>query len=180
MRSFLKILVALLVVVVALGVRLVYSQFLIYQDSVDRILSALPPEERHISSTPAAQVMETLDGRSVQRLASRGLLLEVITSPTSPFVWNVRGALWALLLPLRISRPDMLGLYAHYMAFEGGTGLSYGARKYYAKVPSALTIEESVALITISRGPDRYSPQRRPEEYERLYRKLLAQYRSGG
>lgn len=177
-----RLLIVTMMVVTTLGALmtwLVYSEFLSYQHAVDRILAALPNDEREIPSA-VVNVLEELDGPMIPWLATRGLLLEMSPEPVSPGRWHVRHGLWGVLLPLRLPRRDLTSLYAHYMAFEGGTGLSYGARHYYSKAPSGLSPEEAVGLVTISRAPGRFSPEQHRDQYDLMYRKLLAQYRAAG
>src|SRR5262245_52497098 len=118
-----KSLIVLVTALLGLVAYVMYTQFMCYQGAVDRVIGGLTPEE-HDVPTPVAHVFEALDGPSVRWLATRGLLLEVVPEPATQGAWHLRQALWGVLLPIRISRRDMIGLYAHYMTFEGGQGLS--------------------------------------------------------
>jgi hypothetical protein len=178
-RRFLKIVMIVTAALAVLVASVLYAEFFRFQAAVDQVIGSLPPEERDISP-PAVRVFEKLDGPMIPWLATRGLLTELRPLPVSQGRWHLLHGFWGSLLPLRVARHDMVSLYAHYMAFEGGDGLLYGARHYYAKKPAELDLEEAVALVTISRGPERFSPQRHQEQYEAMYRKLLAQCRAAG
>jgi membrane carboxypeptidase/penicillin-binding protein PbpC len=66
----------------------------------------------------------------------------------------------------------MLALYAHFMQFEGGRGLTYGAEHYYGSLPSELSDREALELFVISKSPAENSPSKNPgrfrSEVERL------------
>jgi hypothetical protein len=179
MRRLFTCVMAGVAILAGLATCVVYYEFLRYQGGVDRTVAALPTDERAISSS-VVNVLEKLDGHMIPELATRGLLLELCPEPVSQGRWHLRHGLWGALLPLRLSRRDLTSLYAHYMVFEGGTGLNYGARRYYSKGPADLSPEEAVALVTISRAPVRYSPERHHDEYEVMYQRLLAKYRAAG
>ncbi len=179
MRRLITALAITVIALVGLTVYLVYTRFITYQAAVDRIVVDLPSEERDLSAE-VRDVIERLQGPAISWSVSCGLLLDIVPSQVKIDEWHLRGGLWEHLLPLRLARRDLISLYAHYMVFEGGRGVAYGARHYYAKSPAALTVEEAVSLVAISRGPDMYSPQHHRERYEYLYQKLLAQYHAAG
>ena len=179
MRRIAIALGALGAVVVGVVVYFVFTRFVVYQGSVDRIVVALPSEERDLSAA-AIDVIEKLQGNAIPWQVSRSLLAEVAPSDVTMGEWHLRGALWQYLLPLRLRRQELVRLFAHYMVLEGGSGIAYGARHYFAKSPAALTAEEAVSLVTIARAPGMFSPERRPDRYEFMYKKLLARYHAAG
>lgn len=93
--------------------------------------------------------------------------------------WHARGAVWSALLPLRLNQSDLVALYAHYMPFEGGSGVAFGSRKYFGKRPSELSLQEAAGLVAISRSPRMNSPHRNPRRFQAARERILRRYRLG-
>lgn len=154
-----------------------YTQvhFFIYQDRVDAVLANLPPGEANPPSL-LSEIVHRVEGKHAVYFVARNLVAETHGKPMRMIDWHVTNALWSGLLPLRLSQRDITALYGHFMVFEGGRGLNYGARRYFGKAPTDLTLDEMLGLLAISRAPFHYSPERQPENYRRQLERLRSEY----
>ncbi|HEX8252187.1 MAG TPA: transglycosylase domain-containing protein [Thermoanaerobaculia bacterium] len=152
-----------------------YSRFYRYQADVERVVASITAEERGLSAE-ARDVFVTLEGESLVWTVSRGLLGEVAPARVRMSEWHLRGLLWSVLLPRRVSDEELLLLYARLMAFEEGRGVVYGARRYFGKTPAQLTADDAIALTVIARSPRLYSPTHRPRDFKRMVALKTRQY----
>ena len=81
---------------------------------------------------------------------------------------------WQYVLPLRYSYSERLALHVHFLPFDGGTGLAYGAKHYLGKEPRELSRQEMLTLLAISRNPKANSPSLHPSRLEKEVRRLEA------
>jgi hypothetical protein len=154
-----------------------YTRFFRYQRAVDKIYERIPAEERQMSA-PARRVMERTEPDSTRtNIVSRYLLSEIAPARVRIAEWNVRGMLWMWLLPRRFDPEQRLNLFAHFLAFEGGSGIAYGARKYLGKSASQLTEDEALKLMAISASPLAYSPAKHPDRFRQRLKITTDRYR---
>jgi hypothetical protein len=175
-RAFRILLIGITLVlgVIAIGLAyFAYTRFFRYQAAVDRIYENIPAEEQRLSAAVRG-VLETTEPDSTRTwVISRSLLSQLAPGQVRRGEWNLRGMLWVCLLPWRFDPEQRLILFAHELPFEGGVGLTYGARRYFGKPPSQLTESEALQLVTRSfspRNPDRF--QQRLEILTQRYRKV--------
>ena len=179
MRKFLISLVLLLILSATAMGWLVYSRFWRYQTSVDQIRRSLPRDERSMSRE-AANVIKTLEAQGMPWIVSRNILADVAPEPVPISEWQVRGMIWESLLPRRLSNEEITVLYAHYMQFEGGSGLAFGSQKYFGTSPRQLTADQAIQLCVIAHSPKRYSPSHHPEAFSSAVARYRAKYRTAG
>lgn len=166
------IFITLVVGLSAIGLSyLVYTRFFRYQAAVDRIYENIPAEEHRLSAAVRG-VLEKTEADSVRTwVVARSLLSQILPGRVRTAEWNIRGMLWNWLLPRRFDPEQRLVLFAHELPFEGGLGLTYGARQYFGKRPSQLNESEALQLVAMSfspRNPDRF--RRRLEIMTQRYR----------
>jgi hypothetical protein len=66
----------------------VFTSFLIYQPSVNRVIANLSPEERHLSPE-VADVFTKLDGKAMPLLVSEGP--HALQASSRQLLWHVEG-----------------------------------------------------------------------------------------
>ncbi len=142
----------------------VHRHYLRHIPAVDSIVRGLPPAEASPPEAITNPILK-LNSHGFERFVVRCLVTEFYPEPIRMLDWNLRGFVWLQLLPRHLTRTQMLGLYAHFMQFEGGRGLIYGARHYYGKAPEQLTEREALELFVISENPQRYSPTENPQRF---------------
>ncbi len=154
-----------------------YSRFFRYQPQVDRVFSTISEDERHLSPT-ARKVIVALEPESNRTyFVAVSLLAEVAPTRVRMGEWHARNALWVLLLPRRFDEEERLLMFAHFLRMEGGTGVGYGARRYFRKAPSQLNESEIMQLLVIGRSPAMYSPSRHPDRFRKRLEVLRSLYR---
>ena len=158
---------------------LVHSQFWRYQKAVDQIRQSVPRDERSMSRE-AADVIQTVEAQGMPWIVSRSILADVAPRPVRMSEWHVRGAIWECLLPRRLSKEELTVLYAHYMQFEGGTGLAFGSQRYFGISPRQLTADQAIELCVIADSPGLHSPFRHPEAFRSAVARYRAKYRTAG
>lgn len=145
---------------------------------VDRILATLPIGE--VMRPPAFdRLVLELDRQRYPAWVARSLVAQPGSERPQPAAWHSRNLAWRLVLPLRYREEERLALYAHFLPFEGGSGLAYGARRYFAKSPAELSDEEILQLLVISRSPSLYSPTRNPGRLAGEVRRLREKHGLG-
>jgi hypothetical protein len=155
-----------------------YTRFLRYQPAVDRLYAGLSPEDRTLSG-PARRVFETIEPDSMRTYdISKSLLFQVAPSPVRMGEWHLRNTLWVWLLPRRFDPEKRLLLFAHFLPLEGGSGVGYGAHKYFGKSPNQLSETEALQLLTIARSPAAYSPTGHPDRFRDRLKVLSERYRA--
>lgn len=122
-------------------------------------------------------VVMTVEGTYATSWAARSLVAEMRDRPMPTLERHLAGALWWVWLSGTLEDAEIAALYAHFLPFEGGTGLAYGAQHYFAKSPADMTVEEVLGLIAIGRAPARYSPRRAPERHRQEVERLRFLYR---
>lgn len=152
------------------------THFYAYQDDVDALLTSLPAAEAKPPRV-VRDVVPKVEGRGVAARVSSSLVARLLYGDGRPEIWREANLLWSALLPLRLEDRDMLVLYGHFLPFEGGQGLAYGARAYFAKAPGELTPDEVLGLVAIARAPKANSPTAAPESYQAAVAKLRETYR---
>lgn len=158
----------------------VITRYVVYQGDVTRVVERVMAMAGAGPLSPAAaDVIVKLRRDEMPYAVSVALLSELAPSPVRMGTWHARGALWEALLPLRLSDEEMLALYSHYLPFEGGQGIAFGARTYFGKPAASLSAEEAIGLLVISARPAHNAPQVNPEAYRLNHERLLRQYRSG-
>ncbi len=142
----------------------VYRVYYAHLDEVARVLSSLPPEE---ANPPAefSRVVLALEPEGHVSWVARSFVAATFPERLPMLEWHVRNFIWASLLPRSHSEGEMLSLYAHFLPFRDGAGLSYAAQHRFSQAPHTLTTRQIVELLVISRAPRIYS---RPENRERL------------
>jgi hypothetical protein len=151
----------------------IYRHYVAHLPAVDAIVRELSDEEL----SPAAAVTQTISklaNPGLESFVARSLIGELHPQPVRMLHWHLRGFLWANLLPHHLTDTEMLGLYLHFMQFEGGRGLIYGAGHYYGKVPAELTEREVLELFAISVSPSANSPTHNPERFKAAVERLQA------
>ncbi len=152
------------------------TQFYAYQDDVDALLASLPAAEAEPPQV-VREVVPKVEGRGVAARVSNSLVAQLLDGDGRPEVRREANLLWSTLLPLRLEDREMLALYGHFLPFEGGRGLNYGARAYFDKAPGELTADEVLGLVAIARAPKANSPTAAPERYQAAVAKLRETYR---
>jgi len=80
------------------------------------------------------------------------------------FSRKLKEALLALQIERKFTKDEILELYLNQIYLgEGAYGVESGARTYFGKHVSQLTLAESALLAGLPKGPSRYSPFRDPE-----------------
>jgi transglycosylase-like protein len=179
MRRLLAALVLIVIAIASLLLFIWYTRFGRFQPYVDTTVAGLTPAEKNISPA-AAHVFKKIDGPIMGYAVSRAFISQLSGTRLRSIEWNLRGMIWSLLLPRRLSNDQMLWLYAHFMAFEGGNGIVYGAQHYFGKTPAQLSETEALTLITIARSPRAYSPTRNPVRYRYMFNLNLSRLRTTG
>jgi len=157
-----------------------YTRFVRYQPAVDKIYENIPQEDRHFS-TSARRVLTTTEADSARTYyVSVCLLAEVAPARVRMGEWHFRNALWVWLLPRRFDPEQRLLLFAHFLPLEGGSGLAYGARKYFGKAASQLNEAETLQLVAISRSPRAFSPSQHPDRFRQRLKLITERYRAAG
>jgi len=150
-----------------------YTRFFRYQAAVDAIYENIPAEEHRLSAAVRG-VLEKTEPDSVRTsVVSRSLLSQLAPGHVRMGEWNLRGMLWVCLLPWRFGPEQRLVLFAHELPFEGGFGLTYGARRYFGKRPSQLSESEALQLVTRSFSP------RNPDVFQQRLEIMTQRYRTG-
>jgi hypothetical protein len=130
-----------------------YTRFFRYQAEVDTIYERIPAEDRHVSAA-VRRVLEKTEPDSTRTwIVSRSLLAQIAPARVGMAEWNLRGVLWDWLLPMRFDPQERLILFANVLPFDGGSGLTYGARKYFEKRASQLDESEALQLLAITFSP---------------------------
>ena len=166
-KAIIAILLFLTVVfLAAVSAAAVYVQrhYLRHLLAVDSILRQLPPEEASPPGVITGPISK-LHTNGFEFFVTRSLVSEFYQQPPRMLDWHLRNFVWLQLLPRRLNRTELLGLYVHFMQFEGGRGLVYGAHHYYGKAPHQLTEREALELFVISQDPHGYSPTENPERF---------------
>ena len=106
------------------------------------------------------------EGRRAQGASTitQQLARNLFLTPEKTFPRKIQEAVYALLLELRYSKPQILGLYLNQVYFgEGAYGIENAARTYFGKSSTRLTLAEGALLAGILRAPSRYTPYQNPE-----------------
>ncbi|MCL7959656.1 MAG: PBP1A family penicillin-binding protein [marine benthic group bacterium] len=118
----------------------------------------------------AAALANMRDGRIVQggSTITQQLARSLFLDSRRTFVRKAREAAMALTLESRYSKDRILEAYLNevYLGQEGGLaihGVGRAAEVYFGKDASHLDLAESALLAGLIRGPNLYSPSRRPE-----------------
>jgi len=118
----------------------------------------------------AAAVANVRDGRIVQggSTITQQLARNLFLDSRRTFVRKAREAAMALTLESRHSKDQILEAYLNevYLGQEGGLaihGVGRAAEVYFGKDASHLDLAESALLAGLIRGPNLYSPVRRPD-----------------
>lgn len=143
-----------------------------HQDRVTALLAgqARPP-------AGVVDVVITVEGDYATAWVARSLVAETQDENMRMLEWHLAGALWWAWLSATLENAEIVALYAHYLPFEGGTGLAYGAQRYFGKAPGDLTLDEVLGLVAIARASARNSPERAPERYLEEVERLRLLYR---
>jgi hypothetical protein len=149
----------------------VFRHYIRHLPEVDRLVRELPPEEAN-----PPQVIRDLVPRLNPNFRSFVIskLVGQFSGPIRMSAWHARNFIWLQLLPHRLTQHEMLALYSHFMPFEGGSGLAYGARHYFGKVPAQLTELEALELFVISVSPSGNSPTQNPERFKAAVERFRA------
>lgn len=154
-----------------------YRVFFSHVYEVKAILASLPAAERNPPKLFQRVVLKA-DGPTMRNWVTRRLVENIFPAGMTQIQFNIRGGTWAFLLPTVCSQDDFLALYAHHLFFKDGTGLPFGAAKYFNKPADELSEEEILGLLAISRSPTRYDPIKYPraylEEVQRIRSRLNA------
>lgn len=164
----LALLTLMIIVVLVILVALLWYSKTAYGDSqteVDQLLASLSPGELEPPATLVKLILR-LQEDAFTHVVCRDVIGHLEGSDGDIQPMQLRVLLWRYLLPKRIGRKLMLALYAHFMSFEGGRGMTYGARHYFDKAPADLSDDECLALYVTSLAPSRYSPTRNEEELD--------------
>jgi penicillin-binding protein 1B len=118
----------------------------------------------------AAALANMRDGRIVQggSTITQQLARSLFLDSRRTFVRKAREAAMALALESRHSKDQILEFYLNevYLGQEGGRaihGVGRAAEVYFGKDASHLDLAESALLAGLIRGPNLYSPSRRPD-----------------
>ena len=104
-------------------------------------------EDRFGGSTITQQLVKNVTGRN-EITASRKL----------------QEMLWAIDIEKKLSKEEILEKYLNVIHLSQGCyGIGAGARLYFSKEPSELTLSECVCLAAITNSPTYYDPIRNPE-----------------
>ena len=106
------------------------------------------------------------EGRRAQGASTitQQLARNLFLTPEKTFPRKIQEAVYALLLELRYSKSQILGLYLNQVYFgEGAYGIENVSRTYFGKSSTRLTLAEGALLAGILRAPSRYTPYQNPE-----------------
>jgi hypothetical protein len=153
-------------VVFLFGVPVYYwldASFFKYRDCINSKLADSSPDIENLS--PA---MVDLLERSMKIYSSQyatALLLNCRDSQElDKTEFRVQSAVWEVFVPLSLNQAEKNRLYAHFLYFRGGGGLSYGAKRYFEKDLDRLTEDELIKLLLISQSVIRYSGEKDVEK----------------
>ena len=153
-----------------------YTRFFRYQPDVDRIYERIPAEDRQFSAA-VRRVLERTEPDSTRTwIVSRSLLAQIAPARVGRAEWNLRGMVWDWLLPRRFDPEQRLILFAHVLPLDGGSGLTYGARKYFGKRASQLNESEALQLVAIVFAP-RHELRMHPDHFRQRLETVTQRYR---
>jgi len=155
----------------------IYTRFFRYQAEVDTVYGRIPAEDRHVSAA-VRRVLEKVEPDSTRTwIVSRSLLAQIAPARVGRAEWNLRGVLWDWLLPRRFDPEQRLILFAHVLPFDGGSGLTYGAGKYFGKRASELDESEALQLLAIAFSP-RHELATHPDRFRQRLQTMTQRYRT--
>jgi hypothetical protein len=178
MRRVLLTVFAVLAISVVLPVAIasayIYRVYFSNLDFVDSVLATLPQGE---ARPPAdfTRVVFALDADSFESWVARSFVVDTCPDGAPVLEWHARNAIWGALLPRRLSQEQLVSLYAHYLQFEGGRGLTYGSQRYFSQDPESLTKRQIVELLVISRAPGFYSPTKNRDRLDQAVERAMTQ-----
>jgi transglycosylase-like protein len=149
-------LAAILVIALIGASAYVYRVYFAHLGHVETVLATLPSAEANPPEA-FARAVHALDADSYSSWVARSFVAETAPTRSRMLEWHLRNLIWSALLPRNFSQEQLLALYAHFLQFEGGRGLVYGARQRFSQDPAALTLRQFVELLVISRAPSVYS-----------------------
>jgi 1A family penicillin-binding protein len=94
---------------------------------------------------------------------------------------KIREMVVASRLEQALSKPEILELYLNYVYLgRSAWGIEMAARSYFGKSAKELTLREGAFLAGLTKGPNFYSPDRRPERASERLAYVLARMREDG
>jgi hypothetical protein len=157
-----------------------YTRFFRYQPAVDKIYEKIPFEERHLPASVRRVLAKTGTDSRRTYFVSVCLLSQVAPAHVRMGEWHLRNAVWCWLLPRRFDPEQRLVLFSHFLPLEGGSSLTYGARKYFGKTLSQLSEDETLQLLVVSYSPSVYSPSQHPDRFRERLKLITDRYRTAG
>ena len=119
-------------------------------------------------------------GRVVQggSTLTQQVIKNIVLTPARTVRRKVKEAVMALLLERRYPKLEILELYLNeiYLGQRGAMGVHgvvEGARFYFGKEPSDLTLGETASLAGLIRSPGRYAPTRDPARAQARRKQVL-------
>lgn len=117
------------------------------------------------------------EGRRAQGASTitQQLARHLFLTPEKTFARKIQEAVYAVLLELRYTKSEILGMYLNQVYFgEGAYGIENAARTYFGKSATRLTLSEGALLAGLLRAPSHYSPFQNPEAAKERRNVVLA------
>lgn len=121
---------------------------------IEQLLARAPAQD----AAPPELIRRLIDAEhgSPTPYAVSVLLARLHPQPSRPIWLQIRRGLWQVLLPLRLGKTRMYGLYAT-LTFNGiDNGLSAFAQREYARTLAELTLPQAAATVAMTHAPGYY------------------------
>lgn len=150
-----------------------YGIYLSHRNAIVRELQTMPDEDRHPPAAVSSMIVRYFGVQRIDEILGRGYEFEFHGVRARGLSSGLREILFVQALKLHLSREERLALFCHRMSFDGGSGLSAGARAYYGKQAAEMNDVEIAGLIA-SEVRGRYaSPFTHPDRFESVRRVVL-------
>jgi transglycosylase-like protein len=145
-----------------------------YLPRIQAIYASMDPEDRNPPEN-VQDFVSKVEGPTYASVASRSLLVE-LRGPMRAGTWHYHSLMLELMLRWHFSKSQIVALYCHDLAYEGGSGFSKASNLYFGKQPDALDLDELATIVAVGRSPQWNSPKKHPDRLENTKKRLLADY----
>lgn len=150
-----------------------YGIYWSHRGAIARQLQTMPDEDRHPPAAVSSIIERYFGAQRIDEILGRDYEFEFHGFRARGLSSELREILFVQMLRLHLSREERLALFCHRMSFDGGSGLSAGARAYYGKQAAEMNDVEIAGLIA-SEVRGRYvSPFAHPDHFESVRNSVL-------